>query len=88
MECIKAAIASAWQALRRWVKEQEANYQARAACERTHCEICGRSREDGVSICPTCNRCGDPKCNAGCIFCREVPARPATCPCCGQGLSH
>lgn len=82
MERIRNAIALAWQALRRWVKEAEADYQARVAYDRAHCTICGRGSENGVGICGTCNRCDDSGCNAGCIFCREVSARPATCPCC------
>ena len=33
------------------------------------CEVCGRTSEQ-IHICPSCNRCSDPNCNAGCIFCR------------------
>lgn len=88
MERIRNTIASAWQALRQWKAEAEANYQERVTHEHTHCEICGRGSEDGIRVCPTCNRCSDPNCNAGCIFCREGPAMPKTCPCCGQELPH
>lgn len=86
MERIRNAIALAWQALRRWVAEAEANYQTRVAHERTHCFFCGQGPENGVRVCEMCNRCSDTNCNAGCIFCRGVPARPETCPRCHQEL--
>ena len=51
----------------------EASYQRKMAEEEKErieagCDFCGN-----IPVCPECNRCYDPNCNAGCIFCRPTP---------------
>lgn len=31
------------------------------------CEVCAKQKP----LCDTCGRCLDPKCNGGCIYCRQ-----------------
>ena len=49
--------------------------------EEEGCQFCGRT-----PVCEVCERCFDPQCNAGCIWCRTPPKRE-TCPCCGQAIN-
>jgi hypothetical protein len=44
------------------------------------CKFCGET-----PVCEWCGRCFDPRCNAGCIWCR-TPPREETCRCCGQTI--
>jgi len=45
------------------------------------CKFCGQE-----PVCPHCNRCYNPNCNVGCIFCRVFPPEPEKCGCCGQTI--
>ena len=51
------------------------------------CEICKRTSEE-LYVCPSCDRCDDPACNGGCIFCRSLEKAPERCSYCGEVIKN
>jgi len=70
----------------RAIKERLVGHMARVdaahAAEEEGCLYCGHT-----PVCDVCGRCFDPRCNAGCVFCRSFNQPPETCPCCGQEVN-